>query len=94
MTEKPVDELAGMIARGEIFAGAIIAEFANALDAAAFARMKGSTLYTVTPGINLLYAVRPWCAQPFAHEEQCDHCGHFRGQHAADCDRPLAEVKP
>lgn len=37
--------------------GYIIAEFACGTDALNFARLKGST-YTVTPGINKMYAVR------------------------------------
>lgn len=90
MTDEETTELARKIAHGEIFAGDIIAEFANGHDAADFARMKGGAgRYTVTPGINLVFAVRPWCVQPFAHAEQCDHCGGFRNQHATDCDRPL-----
>lgn len=53
------EELARKIASGEVFAGEIIAEFANGHDAANFARAKGAG-YTVTPGINLVFAVRPW----------------------------------
>jgi hypothetical protein len=56
----PTDELAAKIASGEVFAGGIIAEFANGHDAADFARMKGANDYTVTPGINFVFAVRPW----------------------------------
>lgn len=89
--------LAERIAKGEVYAGGIIAEFANGPDAADFMRIKGgASRYTVTPGINLLFAVRPWleAQPPFALVEQCDHCGGVKGQHATDCDRPLAEVKP
>lgn len=59
-TSTPSEDLAAKIAAGEIFAGDIIAEFANGHDAADFARMKGADDYTVTPGINFVFAVRPW----------------------------------
>lgn len=60
-TLRKTSALAALIANGEIVAGGIIAEFSNGRDAAEFARLKGGgDLYTVTPGINLLYAVRPW----------------------------------
>lgn len=59
-TSTPAEDLAGKIARGELVAGGIIAEFANGHDAANFARMKGADEYTVTPGINFVFAVRPW----------------------------------
>lgn len=40
--------------------GEIIAEFGNGHDAANFVRIKGGTdRFTVTPGINLMFAVRP-----------------------------------
>lgn len=91
VSEEAIMVLAEQIARGEVFAGNIIAEFANGHDAANFVRIKGGVeRYTVTPGINLLFAVRPWICQPFALVDQCDHCGGVKGQHATDCDRPLA----
>lgn len=58
-TKTPTEDLAAKIARGDVYAGEIIAEFANGHDAANFARSKGAD-YTVTPGINLVFAVRPW----------------------------------
>ena len=74
--------------------GGIIAEFGNGTDAADFVRIKGGvTRFTVTPGINLLFAVRPLipmyrCASP--------NCPGYPWQasqspHPASCASPVVE---
>lgn len=56
----------------EIAVGTIIAEFTCGTDALHFARMKGND-YTVTAGINHVFAVRKGCAHPVKYIRADEH---------------------
>lgn len=74
----------------EIAPGTIIAEFGSGPDALAFCRMKGDKAFSVTAGINHMFAVRKRCEHPVKHiraDEQgmpaCTLCGQQLTESAA-----------
>jgi len=55
-----------------------IAEFAFADDAMAFMRLKGEREYTVCPGMNYLFAVRPKEHYETCDDQFCEKCADVR----------------